>query len=109
MENVKKQFSTLNPATRKWAENILDEFELESHHIKLLTLAGQAWDTAQEMREAIKKIGIVYNDRWGQPHARPEVGIERDSRLAFARILRELNLDSTEPEDSRPPALKYQL
>lgn len=102
-----KLLKTLKPATKEWAEKILDEYELQGHHVKLLILAGQSWDTAQESRNAIEKHGTIYTDRFDCPHARPEVNIERDARLAFARLIRELNLDVDMPEDSRPPRLKY--
>jgi len=40
-----------------------------------------------------------------RPHA--AIAIERDSRLAFARLLRELDLDAAAaPERARPPALR---
>lgn len=97
----------LREATQAWFLGVLDEYDLESHHIKLLTLASEAWDRAEQAREAIQEHGITYIDRFGSPKARPEVSIERDSRIAFARLLRELSLDVDEPAstESRPPSL----
>jgi len=69
------------------------ESGLEEHHVRLLTLAAEAWDRAQEARVALAQHGTTYTDRFGQPRARPEVNIERDARIAFARLLRELDLD----------------
>jgi hypothetical protein len=77
---------------------------LESHHLRLLVLAGEAWDRGQQARAAIAEHGPVYTDRFGQPTVRPEISIERDSRIAFARLLRELALDVSVP-DSRPPGI----
>lgn len=37
----------LAPATRRWFAEIELAFELESHHVRLLTLAGEAWDEGQ--------------------------------------------------------------
>ncbi|MDO8500459.1 MAG: hypothetical protein Q7S20_01290 [Gemmatimonadaceae bacterium] len=81
------------------------DFELEPHHRRLLTLAGEAWDRTQQAREALAKFGVIYLDRFGSPKARPEVAIERDSRTSFARLLRELALDVDPPAESRPPSV----
>jgi phage terminase small subunit len=82
------------------------EFVLESHHLHLLVLACEALDRAAQAREAIAEHGPVFVDRYGQPRARPEVQIERDSRIAFARLLRELALDVEGPSESpRPPRI----
>ena len=97
----------LRAATRRWWSAVVGEYELEPHHVRLLTLSAESWDRCVQSREALKKHGVVYVDRFGQPRARPEVAIERDSRIAFARLLRELGLDVTEPADeSRPPGLR---
>jgi phage terminase small subunit len=90
--------------TRRWWLDVHDNFDLEPHHVRLLTLAGEAWDRALTAREAIAKHGITYQDRFGAPRVRPEVAVERDARLAFARLLRELRLD-VEPDAPRPPGL----
>ena len=96
----------LRPPTRRWWESVVEEYELEPHHIRLLTLAAEAWDRTQQAREAIAESGLVYLDRFDQPRARPEVAIERDSRVAFARLLRELGLDLAGPDESpRPPTI----
>jgi phage terminase small subunit len=85
---------------------VTSTFELEEHHLRLLTLAAEAWDRGQQAREAIVEKGLTFDDRFGVPHARPEVAIERDSRTAFARLLRELALDISAPDESRPPGIR---
>lgn len=98
----------LRPATKRWWSQVNDDFDLEEHAQRLLTLAGEAWDRCQEARETLAEKGLTYLDRFDQPKARPEVAIERDSRIAFARLLRELALDVDGPaeEYSRPSAIR---
>jgi len=96
----------LKPATRKWWAGVVGEYELEDHHLRLLCLACEAWDRGQQAREALAQHGLTFEDRHGAPRARPEVGIERDSRISFARLLRELGLDVLAPSESRPLAIR---
>jgi phage terminase small subunit len=100
--------SHLSPETRKWFTGIVQDFVLESHHIRLLTLAAEAWDRCAAARQVIDRDGMTYVDRFNAPRARPEIAVERDSRLAFTRCLRELALDGVSgPElSSRPPGLR---
>jgi phage terminase small subunit len=97
----------LSPATARWWRGVCDDYLLEPHHVRLLTLAAEAWDRTQQARAVLTADGLVYLDRFNAPRARPEVGIERDSRLAFVRIVRELDLDIEPPaEGKRPPGLR---
>ena len=93
----------LSKESGEWFSRIVVEYALESHHIKLLTLACEAWDRCCEARHAIEKNGLTYIDRFEQPRSRPEVAVERDSRLSFARLCRELCLDLSEPAEIRIP------
>lgn len=95
----------LEEKTRIWWELVNKEYELEEHHIRLLTLAAEAFDRCQQAREILAKEGLTYLDRFKQPRARPEVAIERDCRIAFARLIRELCLDVEPPEEARPPRM----
>ncbi len=95
----------LTPSTKRWFARVVRDYELDEHHCRLLTLACEAWDSAQVARAIIAREGLTFTDRWKQPHARPEVGIERDARIGFSRLLRELSLDVSAPDDSRPPGL----
>jgi phage terminase small subunit len=96
----------LQRATTKWWRAVVEEYELAGHHLRLLTLAAEAWDRGEQARQALE-TGLTFSDRFGQPHARPEVNIERDSRIAFARLIRELDLDVDAPSGGvRPPLLR---
>jgi phage terminase small subunit len=95
----------LRPETAKWFAEVIRDFDLESHHVRVLTLAAESWDRCAEAREVLGREGLTYLDRFGAPRGRPEIAVERDSRLAFVRCLRELALDITEPEAPRPPTI----
>jgi phage terminase small subunit len=98
----------LKPATKAWFEGICRDFELESHHLKILQLAAEAWETYCDARDAIAQHGLTYvNLKFGDVRPRPEVGIMQNSRIAFLGALRELNLDVAPPETPRPNPLKY--
>lgn len=106
-ESTYKAPAHLQKKTAEWFLSVVNEFELSAHHVRLLILAAESWDRCDQARKAIRKKGLVYNDRFNRPRIRPEVGVERDSRIAFARLLRELALDVSTPDDEpRPPAIK---
>ena len=77
----------LQPETKVWWDAVCMEYALEEHHRRILQAACEAWDRFQQARAAIAEHGLTYNDQNGCPRPRPEVGIERDSRLAFARLV----------------------
>lgn len=95
----------LRPATRKWYAQICELFELETHHLRLLLLACESWDRVLQAREALAEHGLVFVDRFDCPRPRPEIAVERDNKLSFVRIMRELDLDCEPPLDVRPPRL----
>jgi phage terminase small subunit len=98
----------LKPATRAWFDQISREYELESQHLRILQLAAEAWDAYETARDAIAEFGMTYvNLKHGDVKPRPEVAIMQNSRIAFLRALRELNLDVAPPESPRPAPLKY--
>src|SRR5262245_15605380 len=90
--------------TRKWFTSVAATYDLEPHHLRLLQLAGEAWDRCQQAREAIAKEGLTVPSG---TRADPAISIDRDSRLAFARLIRELDRDAEPPSAWRagPPAL----
>ena len=105
-ETALKPPKHLRAATKKWWSQVMADYELEPHHAKLLALAAETWDRCQQARELLDKHGLTYNDRFNAPCGRPEIAVERDSRLAFARLVRELGLDLGSPSDEgrdRPP------
>jgi phage terminase small subunit len=95
----------LRPATQRWFTEMAATYALESQGVQLLTLAAEARDRAEQARARIVKDGAYVQGRYGL-RAHPAIAVERDSRLAFARLVRELQLeDQQAPEAPRPPAI----
>ncbi len=85
-----------------WRE-ITNEFALDHHHLELLRLALEALDRCEEARQAIAEEGAFVHNSSGARAAHPAVAVERDSRLAAVRVLRELDLDGETVAQARPP------
>lgn len=96
----------LAPETRAWVLAVVADFDLDQHHHRLLILAAQAFDRAEQARLILARDGLVTCTDAGGLKAHPAVAIERDARIAFARLLRELDLDMTGIDEARPPILK---
>lgn len=98
--------SHLTEEAAGWWRNVTADYDFEPHHLRLLQAACEAWDRMQQAREAVAADGITFKAANGDLKANPAVAIERDARTAFARLVRELDLDaSAPPERSRPPSL----
>ncbi|MDW9545597.1 hypothetical protein GOA55_26005 [Sinorhizobium meliloti] len=94
----------LRSETRRWIRQILTDFDLESYHFRVLVKTAEAWDRSEQAREILASDGLTVKDRYGTPKAHPCVAIERDSRTAFIRGIRELALDGVDaPEAPRAP------
>jgi len=99
--------SHLKPATRTWWQSVVSRWELEPHHVRLLTLAAETWDRGQQARALLARDGLTTGSKSGGLRTHPAVRIEADCRVGFARLLRELDLDVAPPAESRrPPALR---
>lgn len=97
----------LRPATRRWWASVVKTWDLEAHHCRLLTLACEAFDRSEEAREQVAREGLTVLDRFEQVKPHPCAAIERDAKVTFARLLRELDLDVDAPaEANRPPVLQ---
>lgn len=87
----------LSEPARRWWRSVVRDYDLESHELQLLTAAAECLDRVEECRAIIDKEGLTYVDRFGQPKPRPEISIERLQRLAFARLVKSLDLDGDVP------------
>lgn len=70
---------------------VLAEYELNPAETELLLAACVALDRLTEARELLDRDGLVVDGRAGL-RAHPACMIERDSRVAFDRILARLHL-----------------
>lgn len=96
----------LSDAAKAWWREVLRDFDLEPHHLHLLALAAGAWDRAEQARRTLAEHGAVtFVAANGDLKTHPAVAVERDARIAFARLVRELDLDGGAPSERRPPAL----
>jgi len=86
-----------------WWRSVAKRYELESHHVELLSRAAEALDRCRQAREHVDEYGMSYGDTAGNPKMRPECLVQRDMAVLFARLVRELNLDVEPPAEVRLP------
>lgn len=97
----------LSESAASWWNDAVRDYDFEPHHLRILQAACEAWDRMQQAREALKNHGgLTFTDKNSAIRAHPAVAMERDARIAFARLVRELDLDTGAlSEAPRPPAI----
>jgi len=99
----------LSPAMQGWWREVVESFELDAHHLRLLEAAADSWDRMVEARETLRKEGLTVTTKSGTKR-HPCADIERDNKTLFARLIRELDLDEPPPRPGaympQPPALR---
>ena len=69
------------------------EYEItDQHDLTRLEHAAHALDRIDQARAEIETEGMFFVDRFGQPKAHPGEKVERDNKLLFCRLVRELGL-----------------
>ena len=76
----------LSPSARQWWQTAVETYVFQEHHLRLLQLLCEAWDRAQSARAQLDAEGLTVPGREGGLRAHPCIAIERDSRLAVARL-----------------------
>ena len=107
MSNLPQPPDHLSDEAATWWHDVTRDYDLGPHHLHLLQAACEAWDRMQQARRALADHGgLTFADERGVIRAHPCVAMERDARVAFARLVRELDLDGGAlVEAPRPPAL----
>jgi P27 family predicted phage terminase small subunit len=98
----------LSEAMQAWWRQVMVDYALDPHHLRLLEACADAWDRMTQARDVLREEGLTVETKHGTKK-HPAADIERDSRLAFARLLRELDLDCEPPKEPpvwRPPAIR---
>jgi phage terminase small subunit len=94
--------SHLSDAGRRFWLDVTADFDLEPHQEKLLLVACDALDRANQARLVVDAQGLMVDDRYGSPKPHPLIAVERDARVVFMRALRELALEEEPPPEARP-------
>jgi len=94
----------LSDESKRLWRSVLADYELEKRHEAVLLTALEALDRMRQAQAQLGKDGLTTTDRYGGIKAHPAVVIERDSRSAFLRAMRELGLDLEAPATSRAPS-----
>ena len=87
---------------KKFFRKIIEDFELENHHLEILKQAAKCLDDLSLDEKTIESEGRFFTDRYGQPKEHPAVTATRQTRGLFQRLIREVGLDIIDTSDSRP-------
>ena len=69
----------LSQSAADWWRSVCEMYVLQEHHLRLLQLACEAWDEAQNAREQLQKDGLTTPTRDGGLRAHPCIAIEPEA------------------------------
>lgn len=106
-EPIPRAPAHLSRSSKSLWKAVHDGYRLGDHHRKLLVLFCEALDQGEQARLEVARSGAYLTDRFGQLKASPAVGVQRDSAIRAARLLRDLGLDGDDDLPVRPPRAPF--
>jgi phage terminase small subunit len=101
---IPKSPNGLKPPGKRFWKKVLNEYDLsESHDLERLKMACRCLVEIEEAEKTVEDEGRFIKDRFSQTKEHPGARAIRDNKMLFIKIIRELNLDISTPDDSRPP------
>jgi P27 family predicted phage terminase small subunit len=91
----------LSRQSKRWWRSVIDVYDLEPHHVAILTAAAEAWDRKEEARLVIAEEGVVIREGESSPMPHPAVQVEDVAAMRFAHLVREIGLDGTSTPNGR--------
>ena len=92
----------LSLASRRLFRSVVESYQLEDWHVRLLTTALEAQDTAEEARLRIEQDGPFVATRFGELKSHPAIAVQRDAQAAALRAWKALGLDVESPTNPSP-------
>ena len=80
---------------RLW-RHVVSGWDLDGVELEVLRQACAALDRAEQARRVLDREGLTIAAGRGSIKTHPAAGVERDARIAFARLLREIGLTHEE-------------
>lgn len=93
----------LSRRSRAFWKSAIEDYDLALPHLELLRRLCEAMDRCDQARELLDAEGLTVTDRYGQVKPHPAATIETQSRIAVARLTRELDFEGEPGPDPRPP------
>jgi hypothetical protein len=106
-EPPRKPPKGLRPAQRRLWKATIAAYVCEPHHLTILEAALRELDRAERAEAMIAGDDEYVLDRYSSPKAHPALAVARSSRLAAARLLRELGLDLDDDAVRLPRSSSY--
>jgi P27 family predicted phage terminase small subunit len=94
----------LSTEARQWWRKVMNQYDMDSAGIMLLTQALQTLDRLREVQAQIGKEGLVVTNAQGQTKANPLLKVENDCKTCLLRYWKSLGLDfDIKGNVGRPP------
>lgn len=84
----------LSAASARWFREVADDYEIEGDQVRVLQIACESFDLAQEAREALAAEGIIIEGPTGARKANPAVPILNAAADRFLKAVAMLGLRS---------------
>lgn len=93
----------LSRAAKELWQTIVGDYDLESHQLEILRLLCETLDRLELCRKQLKRDGMFSVNRFGETRPHCALKEERENKVLFARLSRELNLDIELSDSPRKP------